>query len=157
MALQYLDLAHIAIRCKSFETMYDFYINKLGGREFFHLNHDCRPEGVGNEGVWLTYINFGGGQYVEMFSEGYDGTYSYGSTSFASFCIETGNIVLKLKSLDALGVEIFDAPNGNRVLPPYAEIQPDDCGALTVYVHDPDNNWIGIQQFKPDSLQMICQ
>lgn len=157
MALQYLDIAHVAIRCKSHETMYDFYVNKLGGRELFHLNHDCRPVGVGNEGVWLTYISFGDGQYVEMFSESYEGTYSYGCTSFASLCFETGNIVLKLKALEAQGIEIYDAPNGNRVLPPFAAIRPDECGALTVYIQDPDGNWIGFRQFLPDSMQMVCR
>lgn len=71
MAIQYKALVHVAIRANCYETMYDFYVNKLGGREIFHLNHDSRPIGKGNENIWLTYICFGKNQYVEMFTDKY--------------------------------------------------------------------------------------
>lgn len=156
MALKYQALVHVAIRANCYETMYDFYVNKLGGREIFHLNYDCRPQYKGNEDIWLTYICFGKGQYVEMFTEKYVGDNVFGSQSFRNLCIEIGNMTLALKNLEALNIPIYDAPNGNLVLPPYAEIKPDECGALSVYVRDPEGNWVELQQFMPSSMQIVC-
>lgn len=156
MAIQYKALVHVAIRANCYETMYDFYVNKLGGREIFHLNHDSRPIGKGNENIWLTYICFGKNQYVEMFTDKYAGDNAFGTQSFRSLCIEVGHMVLTLKNLEALNVPIFDAPNGKRILPPYSEMKPDECGALSAYVRDPEGNWVELQQFLPTSMQIIC-
>lgn len=156
MSIHYKALVHVAIRANCYETMYDFYIHKLGGREIFHLNHDSRPEGRGNEDIWLTYICFGKGQYVEMFTDRYAGDNAFGTASFRSLCLETGNMTLALKNLESLQIPIYDAPEGNRIHPPYAEIEPDACGTLSVFIRDPEGNWIEIQQFLPSSMQIVC-
>ena len=156
MAIQYKTLAHVALRCKNFDTMYDFYVNKLGGRELFHLNHDCRPEGKGNEGVWLTYISLGEGQYIEMFTDSYEGENTFGTTSYAFLSLEVGNMVLALKSFEAQGIPIYVAPNGPELAPPFAQYGPDACGTLCAYICDPEGNWIEIQQFTPRSMQILC-
>lgn len=156
MAINYLGLVHVALRSKNYSTMYDFYVNKLGGREIFHLNQDCRPEGKGNENIWLTYICFGKGQYVEMFTDSYEGDNEIGSTSFTSFCLEVGNMTLALKAFEAQGIPIFSAPNGPELIPPFAQYGPDECGTLCAYICDPEGNWIEIQQFLPQSMQIVC-
>ena len=73
MSKNYRALVHVALRAKCYNTMYDFYVNKLGGKEIFHLNHDCLPGREGDESIWLTYICFGDGQYIEMFTDKYEG------------------------------------------------------------------------------------
>ena len=156
MAISYRALAHVAIRAKRYDVMYDFYVNKLGGREVFHLNHDCRPESEGNEGIWLTYIGFGKGQYIELFNEGYKGENAFGTTSFAAVCLAAGNMAQAMKTLEAQGIPIYDRPNGRRLQAPFSQYGPDECGTLSAYVSDPEGNWIEIQQFRPASLQIVC-
>lgn len=156
MAISYRALAHVAIRARRYDVMYDFYVNKLGGREAFHLNQDCRPEGEGNEAVWLSYIGFGRGQYIEMFNEGYEGDNAFGTASFATVCLQAGNMVLAMKALEAQGIPLYDRPNGGRLRAPFSQYGPDECGALSAYIRDPEGNWIEIMQFKPESLQIVC-
>ena len=156
MAMHYLALVHVALRCKNYDTMYEFYVGKLGGREIFHLNHDCFPERRGNENIWLTYINFGKGQYAELFTDSYRGDNDYATASFGSLCLEVGNMVLALKDFEGKGIPIYSAPGGAELHAPFAQYGPDGCNTLSTYIRDPEGNWIEIQQFTPQSMQLVC-
>ena len=156
MAKNYRSLVHVALRARCYDTMYDFYVNQLGGEEIFHLNHDCLPDGKGDESIWLTYIRFGNDQYIEMFTDGYEGENTTGAASFRSLCLEVGNIGLALKNFETLGIPICDAPGGKRVYPPFSGLEPDDSGALSAYIQDPEGNWIEILQCLPNSMQIVC-
>ena len=156
MSKNHRALVHVALRAKCYDTMYDFYVNKLGGKEIFHLNHDCLPGGEGDESIWLTYIGFGDGQYIEMFTDKYEGENEVGGTSFRSLCLEVGHMVLALKNLESMGIPIYDAPGGDPVYPPFAAIEPSDSGALSAYIQDPEGNWIELLQCLPNSMQVVC-
>jgi catechol 2,3-dioxygenase-like lactoylglutathione lyase family enzyme len=156
MASRYLGLGHVALRSKRYDVMYDFYVNQLGGREVFHLNQDSLPQGKGDERIWLTYICFGNGQYVEMFTDSYEGANEFATASFVSLCLEVGNMVLALKAFEAQGIKIYSAPNGYELAAPFAQYGPDECGTLRAYIRDPEGNWIELQQFTPKSMQIVC-
>ncbi len=156
MAGRYLGLGHVALRSKCYDTMYDFYVHKLGGRELFHLNQDCLAQGKGDESVWLTYIGFGKGAYVELFADGYEGENEYATASFVSLCLEVGNMTLALKAFEAQGLKLYGEPDGRELVPPFAQYGPDECGTLRAYLRDPEGNWIEIQQFTPKSMQIVC-
>lgn len=158
MAIRYAGLAHVAYRCKDFEKMYDFYVNKLGGKDAFHLDFDCLPENKGNTNKWLTYVLFGKDQFVELFSEGYDEDgRDYGKRSHAHICLEVGNQVMALQELEKRGVTIYTRPEGPEMPKPYSEWPLGMCGTRCAFVCDPEGNWIEIQQFTNKSMQLLCK
>jgi catechol 2,3-dioxygenase-like lactoylglutathione lyase family enzyme len=156
MAIRYAGLAHIALRCNNYEKMFEFYVNKLGGRNVFHLNKDCLPEGRGDESLWLTYVCFGKNQFIELFSDGYEGDNAFGKRSHVHFCLEVGNQVEALKALDAEGITIYSSPEGSKMPKPYSEYPVGMCGTRCAFICDPEGNWIEIQQFTPNSMQILC-
>ena len=66
MAINYTALGHVALRCRDYQKMLDFYVKKLGCEELFHLDND-------DGSLWLTYVRTAKGQFVELFPEDYPG------------------------------------------------------------------------------------
>ena len=157
MAMNYTGLAHIALFCNDFEKMYDFYVNKLGGREVFYLNRDCMPQNKGDGRRWLTYVCFGKDQFIELFSDGYKGDNRFGTRSHVHFCLEVGNQVAALTSLEENGITIYRYPEGPEMPKPFSEYPLGMCGTRCAFIHDPEGNWIEIQQFTPKNMQLLCK
>ena len=153
---RYRQLAHVAIRCNDFKKMYAFYVDALGGRELFHLNRNRLPGGEGNFEHWLTYIVFGKNSYIELFSDPYCGENRCYQHSFVSFCLETGNMELTLMGLEKEGVAVYDSLNGTPLSIPHAQYREDECGTCSVFIKDPEGNWIEIQQYTAHSYQILC-
>ena len=162
MAIEYLGLAHVAFFTNDYDSMYDFYVNQLGGRHVFHMTRNCWPEGepFWPEGtqpndVWLTYICFGN-QFIELFNEGYSGENTFGARSEIHFCLEVGSLLCMVAQLREKGVRVYESPNGPELSKPIIEYPLDACRTRRAYVQDPEGNWIELMQFVPSSLQLTC-
>lgn len=162
MAIEYLGLAHVALFAKDFDKMYDFYVNKLGGLDAYHMTRNCWPEGepFWPEGTkpndrWLTYIAFGN-QFVELFSEGYDGDNKWGEHSHTHFCLEIGNMICMAKHLESMGVKIYEYPEGPEISKSVIEYPLGMCNSRCFFIQDPEGNWIELMQFTPSSMQLTC-
>lgn len=149
MAIRYREMGHVALRCKDYGKMYDFYVNKLHLEEKFHLNNE-------DGSLWLTYIHAGNGQYLELFPDGYDGDNRFGTHSQVHFCFEVGNFAAALEAIAAEGITIYQGPEQPVLEPPYEKRAPGMCGSLCAFIKDPEGNWIEIMQFTPKSMQILC-
>lgn len=149
MPIQFKELGHIALRCKNYIAMHDFYTNKLGLDEKFHFN---RPNGD----LWLSYILAGNGQYIELFPEEYQGNNSHGTHSHAYITLQVGHIINTLEQLSSKGVPIYDAPMGKELLAPFSALSPDYAGNLSAWLCDPERNWICLMRFLSNGLHQLC-
>ncbi len=151
MSIKYTRLGHIALRCKSFEAMREFYVDKLGLQEIFHLDND-RGE------LWLTYIRVSKGQFIELFSESYTGDNKFLNHSPNHFCFEISDYAGTIRSLEAKGIPVYHGPAlvAPRMSEPYEDYRPGMCGSLCAFIQDPEGNDIEIMEFTGDSLQILC-
>lgn len=149
MAIKYTSLGHVALFCKDYEKMVDFYVNKLHFEEKFHLNKE-------DGSLWLTYIHAGNGQYLELFPESYDGGNEFRKHSHTHFCFEVGNFARALEALIADGVTVYGGPEEPELKGPFDSKELGMCGSLCAFIRDPEGNWIEIMQFTPKSMQINC-
>ena len=141
--------------------MYDFYVNKLGGTDAYHMTRNCWPEGepFWPEGtqpndVWLTYICFGH-QFIELFHEGYNGENVYGTHSHTHFSLEVGNMICMVERLNREGIKVYECPEGPELSRPIIEYPLSECKTRRAYVRDPEGNWVELVQFTPESYQLL--
>lgn len=149
MSIHYTQLGHPALLCKDMEKMLDFYVNKLGLRQAFTLNHE-------DGSPWLTYVQIARGQFVELFYTSYPSDNRTAERSFHHFCIEVDDMAAALERLKERGVEIYSGPadNGRRMPVPNPDHRPGPCGTLCAFIRDPEGNDIELQQFTDKSLQL---
>lgn len=162
MAIEYLGLAHVAFFAKDYDKMFDFYVNKLGGKYAYHMTRNCWPEGepFWPEGtkptdVWLTYICFGD-QFIELFNEGYSGDNTFGERSHTHFCLEVGSMLCMIERLKKEGIKVYEYPEGPEIDKPIVEYPLGMCNSRCAFIQDPEGNWIELMQFTPNSMQLTC-
>jgi lactoylglutathione lyase len=148
MAIHYTHLGHVALRCKDYKAMRDFYVNVLGCEELFHLDND-------DGSLWLTYIRVAKAQYVELFPESYQGDNDVHHRSHHHFCFEVDNLPAKIREVEAKGVPVHRGPMDEypRMKEPYEEYPLGMCGSRCAFVRDPEGNDIELMQFTDKSMQ----
>lgn len=150
MAIKYKSLGHVALYCKDYDKMYDFYVNQLGCKDVFHLNHE-------DGSLFLTYLLAGKDQFIELFPQSYERANTFGERSHTHFCLELATFPLELEAIEAQGITIYNGPEDPQVLPkPYGAIPQGMCGSKCAFIKDPEGNWIELMQFTPDSMQILC-
>jgi lactoylglutathione lyase len=151
MAIRYTRLGHVALRCKDYQKMLDFYVNKLGCEELFHLDDD-------NGSLWLTYIRVSKGQFIELFPESYPGNNNAHFRSHLHFCFEVDNFSEIIRKLEAKGVPVHKGPVRDypHLEEPYEKHPLGMCGSLCAFISDPEGNDIELMQFTDKSMQRKC-
>jgi lactoylglutathione lyase len=151
MAIHYTHLGHVAVRCNDYEKMRDFYVNKLGFEELFHLDDE-----QGN--LWLTYIRVAKGQYLELFPESYTGDNDARKRSHLHFCLEVDNMPAMIRVLEARGIPVHKGPVKDypRMQEPYEDYPLGMCGSRCAFICDPEGNEIELMQFTEKSMQLLC-
>jgi lactoylglutathione lyase len=151
MGIKYTHLGHVAIRCNDYQKMLDFYVNKLGFEELFHLDKD-------DGSLWLTYIRVAKGQYVELFPESYEGNNNVYRRSHHHFCFEVDDLPAVIRLLESKGLPVHTGPIEDypRMKEPYEGYSPGMCGSRCAFVQDPEGNDIELMQFTGKSMQYLC-
>lgn len=151
MAIKYTRLGYVALRCKDFENMKNFYVEKLGFKEHFI------PD-VHNEKMKCTYLSVSEGQFIELIDEKYEGDNDFAHHSPNHFCFELDNYAQVIRDLEAKGIPVYPGPRAlmMELSKPYEEIKPGMCGSLCAFIQDPEENDIELMQFTEKSLQKLC-
>jgi lactoylglutathione lyase len=151
MAMNYTGIGHIALRCKNYKNMHEFYTQKLGFEELFHLNKE-------DGSLWLTYIRVSKGQFLELFPEEYEGDNKPENRSHHHFCLEVGNFAETVRLLESRGIAVHSGPVAcyPRMTEPFEAREASMCGSLCAFIADPEGNDIEIMQFTPESMQINC-
>jgi lactoylglutathione lyase len=149
MGIKYLGLGHVAIRCKNYEKMRDFYVNTLGFKELFHLNQE-------DGRLWLSFLKVAKGQFIELFPGGYNGDNHTDDRSHHHFCFEINNYAETIRLLESRGVHVHSGPVSicPRMEEPYEAYDAGMCGSRCAFIVDPEGNDIELMQFTPRSMQI---
>ena len=128
----YKGIGHVAFFVTDMDKALDYYVNKLGLEEHFHL---YREDGS----LWLYYVRVATGQYVELFPK--DVAKQYEDMSYKHLSITVENADEAYQALLARGVSLTPPKRGA-------------CGAIQFWGADPDGNRIEFMELCPDSMQM---
>ncbi len=150
MALKYVSLGHVALRCKDVDAMREFYVDRLHCEELFRLNND-------DGSLWLTYIRTARGQFVELFPDPYEGDNDARTASPHHFCFEVDDFTGYIAELRSRGVTVYDGPAlVHDEMDDPAKRDRGMCGSLCAFIRDPEGNDIEIMQFTDTSMQLLC-
>jgi catechol 2,3-dioxygenase-like lactoylglutathione lyase family enzyme len=132
-------IGHVAFRVTSLQKALDFYCNKLGFSEAFHLDREGEPS------PWIVYIQIAPGSFIELFPDPQDapGTLSQRDpgASYKHVCLLVDDLPKTLRELAVRGLDIDGAL-----------IQGIDYN-LQYWINDPDGNPIELMQIMPNSPQ----
>lgn len=165
-------LAHIAFNVTSIERSLDFYCNKLGLRQVFSMTYadllqmlrsmekatQPNTEGVNplaemersllekQDQLWMTYLEFAPGQFIELFATTPGTPISERNpqkVGYQHFALEVEDIQEARTSLIAAGVPLLRD----------ASLGPDNTWQL--WITDPDGNELELHQYTFASLQYL--
>ena len=148
-----VGITHCSFYCKDFEKMLSFYRDTLELEQIFTLRYeDGTP--------WLAYLKVTDRQYVELFTDKYEGDNRFGTYSFTHMSLIVDDMYAATRALERKGVLITRGPRCEcQVLRvPYiaADYGAGACGSLTAWVQDPEGNEIELMQYTPVSMQVMC-
>lgn len=156
------QFGHMAFNCKNQEKSVAFYRDILGCEEKFSLKYDSFIEIVKNSGVkvpsffykylekrkdkvWLTYLEFGDGVFVELFDQIgalFAHRPAFFHNNYQHFAVIVDDIHKTKSELVSKGIKIdVDISFG-----------PDNT--YQMWIHDPDGNKIEIMQYTENSFQL---
>lgn len=130
-------IGHVAFRVTDLPRALDFYCNKLGFDEAFHLEKEGQPS------PWIVYIQIAPGSFIELFPEAQEAPGKLlahnPQASYQHFCLVVDDLKVTLQELAARGLEITGEP-----------IEGLDAN-LQYWINDPDGNPIELMQIRPQS------
>jgi len=121
----------VCLYVKDLGRSVDFY-SKLGFKKRFAFNKNGNLFGV--------YLEFGNGNFIEIFSDANRNSGAAGS--LAHFCLETPDIDAAIKSLASRGIEHTPKKLGSDT-------------TYQIWLKDPDGNDFEIHQYTSESSQII--
>ena len=128
-------LTHVAVWVTDIERSLDFYTRIPGVKEHFRLHYE-------DGRLWLVYLEVAPRQYVELFPRA-QGPYERPTNAgYAHFSLEVDDIQAMYRQLVANGIT------------PDSEPKKGACGALQMWIHDPDDNPIEFMELTPDSMHL---
>lgn len=130
-----LGYGHVAIRAKDFDTMYNFYVEKLGFPEFLRFHN---AEGK----LRLVYLRITDSEYIELFPDGTGEPLPKGNIGVFHICLLVEDLHAMLADLASRGVAYNDPAKSTRA-----------DGNLASGVTDPEGNYIEIIQNLPTGAQ----
>ena len=146
--MEILGIGHVAMRCRYYDETLRFYTEGLGGRKAFDLYKD-------DGSVWITYVDLGNGQFVELFPMPYEGENLQSERSFVHMCLEIDDFPRVVRRLRANGVQVTNSGRGSSEVPePLEQRVPGLCGSLCAFVTDPEGNDVELMQFTAASKQI---
>ncbi len=146
MAIKFKGIGHVALRCKDFGRMSDFYEKTLGLKKAFDLIDE-------NDEAWIRYYRVAPGQFIELFpgvascpNDGYVGDNRKCDRSHFHCCFETPARHEAIADLEGRkGVPVGRTPDDTVGL----------CRSYCQFVTDPEGNEWELMEFTPESLQIV--
>lgn len=149
----FMGLTHCSFFCKDFKKMVSFYCDTLELERIFTLRH---PDGT----PWLTYLKVTDRQFIELFSDSYEGDNTFGDNSFSHLSLIVEDMYATTRALERKGVLITRGPRSNneplRIPYKMSDYREGACGSLTAWIQDPEGNEIELMQYTPVSMQVNC-
>ncbi len=154
--MNFKSVMHVSFYVDDFDTMVDFYVNKLGLKQkiltrygvykdspkpHFKKLAEERPNDI-----FLTYIELAPGQFIELFpTNGNQKPHTEWNehVGYSHFALLVDDIHKTRDELVAKGVEIDVEPN----------IGPSRTWQM--WIHDPEGNKFEIMQYTEGSLQVV--
>ena len=127
-------IGHVAFFISDLERSLDFYCNRLGFRQAFHLDREGTPS------PWIVYIQVAPGHFIELFPGG-QGENQSRPLGYNHFCLLVDDMTATLKALQARGLPISGEPTRGV------------DNNWQYWLKDPDGNAIELMQIAPDSPQ----
>lgn len=130
-----VGIGHVAFNVNNLDAVLDFYTNKLGFAEMFHLNNQ---EGQ----LWIIYLRINDSVYLELFPFAAPPQPIPPKTAgFNHLCLEVKDIEGTVEALRAKGVEITQ------------EIKLGLDGNKQAWIRDPEGTRIELMELMPGSMQ----
>ena len=148
-----MGITHCSFYCKDYEKMVSFYRDTLELEQIFTLRN---PDGT----PWLTYLKVTDRQYIELFTDTYEGDNDWNTYSFTHLSLIVEDMLEATRALERKGVMITRGPRamGDILRVPYiaSGYEAGACGSLTAWIQDPEGNEIELMQYTPVSMQVMC-
>ncbi|HZP19745.1 MAG TPA: VOC family protein [Bauldia sp.] len=129
------QLAHVALKVKDIKRSLDFYVNRMGFDEMFHLNRDGK--------LWIVYLRVTDDQYIELFPDGEgDQVPPRGRTGVDHFCLGVDDLDAVIAQLRKAGIKLT------------AEKKEGADFNFQAWIADPDGNRIELMQIMPKAMQL---
>jgi lactoylglutathione lyase len=129
------ELGHVAIRAQDFDTLYDFYTNKLGFPEFLRFHNS---EGK----LRLVYLRITDTQCLELFPDAVGEQPPPNHPGVFHICINVDDLDATLADLAARDVPFRDPAKSTRA-----------DGNRASGVTDPEGNYLELIQMLPTGAQ----
>jgi lactoylglutathione lyase/glyoxylase I family protein len=144
-------LTHCSFRCNNFEKTLSFYRDILEIPVAFTLRNE-------DGSVWLTYLELGPGEFIELFNETYTGKNEWKSKGHHHTCFLVDDIQEAARTLESKGIPLTQGPVDLRKffqIPYKLEGKQGLCNSWAFYIQDPEGNEIEFMQYTPESLQVV--
>ena len=125
-------IGHVAFVISDLDRSLDFYCNKLGLRQAFHLDREGTPS------PWIVYLQIASGHFLELFPGG-SGENEPREVGYNHFCLLVDDLASTLRELEARGLPITGEP-----------VRGLDNN-WQFWLKDPDGNSIELMQIVSDS------
>jgi lactoylglutathione lyase len=129
------ELGHVALRARDFDTLYDFYTNKLGFPEFLRFHNS---EGK----LRLVYLRITDTQCIELFPDAVGEPPPKNHPGVFHICINVDDLDATLADLASRGVPFNDPAKSTRA-----------DGNRASGVTDPEGNYLELIQMLPTGAQ----
>ena len=96
-------IGHVAFVISDLERSLDFYCEKLGFRQAFHLDREGTPS------PWIVYLQMAPGHFIELFPGG-SGENEQRSVGYNHFCLLVDDLPATLQALEARGLPVPGEP-----------------------------------------------
>lgn len=156
------QFGHLAFNCKNQQKSVAFYRDVLGCQEKFSFHYDTFIDIAKNSGykvpnfafkmlekkkgkVWLTYLEFGDGVFIELFDQVgalIANRPAFFHNNYQHFAIIVDDIKKTKAELVSKGVQID------------VDINLGADQTYQMWIHDPDGNKIEIMQYTENSYQL---
>jgi len=130
-----LEIGHVAIRARDFDTMLDFYTQKLGFPEFLRFD---TPEGK----LRLVYLRITDTQCIELFPDAVGDPLPKNHPGVFHICLTIDDLDATLADLASRNVAFNDPAKSTRA-----------DGNRASGVTDPEGNYIEMIQMLPTGAQ----
>lgn len=144
--MEFKGIGHIALRCKDYEKMSQFYTGKLQLKKSFDLM-DANGE------AWISYYRVAPGQYIELFpgvrsfpNDKYTGDNKQCDRSHFHCCFEVDDRHVAIDDLEGKNMPVGRTIDDTVGL----------CRSYCQFIDDPEGNQWELMEFTAESLQITC-
>ena len=154
--MEFKSVMHVSFYVDDFDTMVDFYVNKLGLKQKILTRYGVYKDSSKEQlrkiaeerpnDIFLTYIELAPGQFIELFpknSAQKPHTDWNEHVGYSHFALLVDDIHKTRDELVSKGIEIDVEPN----------IGPSKTWQM--WIHDPEGNKFEIMQYTEGSLQVV--